>query len=159
MQDEYTHTNILKIFPSVRARTLISWSERGLIQPLQEAMGRGSSRMYSYINLIEIAIISELLRYGISFSHIALIMHDTQMKTLLRHQDWDTVFWISRGKRPLPYQKADISVGFMYLNDFLRNAGDLIIGNERTTFTSKTSAILVNISALKYYVDNMIKKL
>ena len=56
MEYEFTHGDLRKIFPWIKSRTLIYWVERGLFKPdITEASGRGTTRKYSYKNLIEIA--------------------------------------------------------------------------------------------------------
>jgi hypothetical protein len=173
MQNTFSHTSILKIFPRVKARSMISWTERGLIEPLQNAIGRGSSRVYSYTNLIEIAIISELLQYRIPFTNILLAMRSDEMENLLKKKLWDTIFWISNGvtlSRHIPL----ISFGVTPIDKFLDKGGELIMGakgiaiygesrsivlGKTDPITFKSSAIVINVSTLKRYVDSMIKKL
>ena len=91
---EFVHKEVLKIFPWIKPRTLISWSERGLIQPeYKEASGRGTRRRYSYQNLIEIGFISELLDYGIPFNMIRIFIQDQEgLGKELRKKGFDIVF-------------------------------------------------------------------
>lgn len=171
MEHTFTHTDILFIYPEVKARTLITWSERALIQPLQDAAGRGSSREYSYINLIEIGIISELYRYGLPFSTIKILMNNERMKRIFRDKTWDTVFWISNGVTG-GATKLEPSVRFARVDDFLKNGGAMTMGTGDYSLKEKSSdmgrkgktlthfnasAIIINISALKNYVDSRLK--
>jgi DNA-binding transcriptional MerR regulator len=175
MDNEFTHSNILKIFPNVKARTMISWSERGLIQPLQDAAGRGSARIYSYTNIMEIGIIKELLQHGIPFSHIVIAMRSDKMKNLLKSEMWDTIFWISRGETlGLSKRMPVVSFGVTPIDEFLVTGGKMIMGVGTMTLTEestgrvmegpfpvtfKSSAVVINVSTLKQYVDYMIRKL
>lgn len=156
-------------------RTLISWSERGLIEPLRDASGRGSARAYSYTNLIEIGIINELLQYGVPFTNIQLSMRSANMKKLLKNKTWDMVFWISNGTTG----RFDKSMPVLYsgvlpVHEFMRTGGKILtsqgqsfseIGDhnaaikETEPFIFKFSTIVINVSSLKSYVDHMIKKL
>jgi DNA-binding transcriptional MerR regulator len=59
----------------IKPRTLIDWSERGLVVPhVQDAAGVGSRRRYSEDNLIELAIIKTLLADGIKRDLVRGIM-------------------------------------------------------------------------------------
>ena len=175
MKNQFSHTDTLKIFPNVKVRTLISWSERGLIKPLQDASGRGSARAYSYTNLIEIGIINELLQYGIPFTNIQLSMRSANMKNLLKNKAWDMIFWISNGTTG----RFDKSIPVLYsgvlpVNEFMRKGGRILTSQgqafsetsdhsaaikETEPFIFKFSTIVINVSSLKSYVDYMIKKL
>jgi DNA-binding transcriptional MerR regulator len=157
MKNTFIHTDILKIFPRVKARTMISWSERGLIQPLQDASGRGSSRVYSYKNLIEIGIISQLLQYGISFSQILLIMRSDEMTNLLKKESWDVIFYISYSDAEKPNTSIvfDVNPQKEVVADSMRRRVALM----NDPILSAPSAIGINVGVLKRYVDSMIKKL
>lgn len=97
MYEQFVHRDILNIFPWIKARTLISWSERGLVKPdFSNAAGRGSSRVYSYSNLIEIGIVSEFLRHGIPFSIIEEIMNGDAVRRLKEEKDFNVVIWSDR---------------------------------------------------------------
>ena len=94
MHDKFLHRDILNIFPWLKPRTLISWSERGLIKPdFSNAAGRGSSRVYSYGNLIEIGIVSEFLGHGIPFSIIEGIMNGSAVRKMKEEKDFNVVIW------------------------------------------------------------------
>jgi DNA-binding transcriptional MerR regulator len=67
MNRGFYHRDVLKIFPDIKARTLISWSEKGLIHPQVEPENRGGKRVYAHINLLEIAFIAYLLKFQIPF--------------------------------------------------------------------------------------------
>lgn len=96
MRYTFIHRDVMKVFPWIKARTLISWSERGLIEPVSNAAGRGSSRVYSYANLIEIGIISQFLQHGIPFPNIEAIMKSPPIKKLIKMRDFNVVIWSDR---------------------------------------------------------------
>jgi DNA-binding transcriptional MerR regulator len=97
MHEQFLHRDILNIFPWLKPRTLISWSERGLIKPdFSNAAGRGSSRVYSYANLIEIGIVSEFLGHGIPFSIIEGIMNGSAVTKMKEEKDFHVVIWSDR---------------------------------------------------------------
>lgn len=61
----YQQKDIQKIFPEIKARTVISWQEAGFIVPAQSGKGPGSRRLYSFRNLIEIGTINQLRLSGV----------------------------------------------------------------------------------------------
>jgi DNA-binding transcriptional MerR regulator len=103
---KYTHGDILKMFPWLKPRTLISWSERGLIKAdFGEASGRGSSRVFSYSNLIEIVTIADLSKTGLPFSVIKKII---QSKSLDLWQNAES-----------PISSISISINVQKIKDFV----------------------------------------
>lgn len=163
MEHTFSHTNILKIFPTIKVRSMISWSERGLIKPLQDASGRGSSRIYSYKNLIQIGIISELLRYGLSFSNISGVMRHGGIEDILENEEWDTIFWFAHGT---PSGVLNIHNEFSYnsapITLFKKRGGEMLLGQARMSndsFEFVPSALILNVGKIKDYVDHMITKL
>ena len=97
MKNEFVHKDLKKIFPWISPRTLIYWVERGLVKPsFADASGRGSSRRYSYTNLIEIAFIGELLRRGLPFTEIKRILDTEEYKKIIDKEKWDSVYWYSQ---------------------------------------------------------------
>ena len=142
MDEQYLHRDILKVFPWIKPRTLISWSERGLVKPLGKAYGRGSARVYSYSNLVEIGIISELLSFGMPFTIIGNIMTSK----------FDTVFWFCRelvnAKVPMNQGPPWGAIyGFGTLDEFA-------IEGRKTT-----SAIIIKLEGIKRFVDGQIRNL
>jgi hypothetical protein len=165
MRDTFHHTDILKIYPTVKVRSMLTWSERGLIQPLQDAAGRGSSRIYSYKNLIEIGIIGELTRYGFSFSHISALMRSANMQYFLQNGEWDMVVWFAHGTPAgVPNRDNLICSGSAPISKFVAQGGMMLAGPNGLLSTVDpmefTSTVLVlNISMIKNYIETMINKL
>lgn len=132
--------------------------------------------MYSYRNLIEIAIISELFQYGIPFMLATYVMKSEELKDILKREAWDTIFWITRedfwGSR---YNLPVIGLGFTGIDNFLRKGGEILIAPKGISYMDETSgvpvektsepvifkssAIVINISTLKKHVDYMVGKL
>jgi DNA-binding transcriptional MerR regulator len=174
MYDRFLHKDVLKIFSWIKPRTLISWSERGLIKPdLSDASGRGSARVYSYANLIEIGVVSEFLTYGIPFSFIESILKTPPIAKMRETQNFDVVIWHHHRMRnsrggPLPStpeklhdQPADSPIyatidtsGITTTDRFLANAGGRMIGDKNVT-----SAIVINVQAIKMFVDRQLRGL
>lgn len=160
MHNEFGHKEVRQIYPWTKDRTLISWSERGLIEPATGASGRGSARGYSYTNLIQIGIIDQLLQYGIPFAIIAAIMKGTSVKEMIEKKDFNRVIWSDRQIVSFETQmdKGPAFVGTVEcvkIDDFLADGGQLLFGNERGNVTS---AVIVNVKSIKNFVDRQIKR-
>jgi len=85
----YAHRDILKIFPDLKARTLISWSEKGLFSPAIDASGTGSRRLYTKKNLVEIGVIRELISYR--FSHDIIRPLIKELNNRVKKNNFDMV--------------------------------------------------------------------
>ncbi len=153
MRKQFLHRDVLKIFPYIRPRTLISWSERGLVKPeFVDAQGRGTERVYSYKNLLQIGMISELLSYKIPFIVVESAMKSNPMKQLLDSENLNTFFWFGRQlvSTDVPMDREPPWVGasgFGTLKDFAKKS------------TDATSAIVINLSMIKNFVDRQIRRL
>jgi DNA-binding transcriptional MerR regulator len=72
MKEGYTATEAAKIL-GVAQRTVIGWGAKGLVEAgVQKSTGPGSRRVYSAANLVQMALIREAFRRGISKEHVAL---------------------------------------------------------------------------------------
>jgi len=154
MHQTYTHSDIMKIFPEIKARTLISWSERELLTPLQAASGRGSSRLYSYSNLVEISIINELLQYGIPFAQIRTIMQNEGMSQIIKDQQWEMVYLIVRSRENGVDSPISIITYPVKIENFLET-GAMIIAYRKPVDKKdaiRTSTIAINIFAHEHFV-------
>lgn len=84
-RDTFQHKDILRIFPDLSARSLVSWSEKGLLTPdYGEAMGRGTVRRYSFDNLIQAGVIRELFLLGFGFRDIKTFFTEHWKKEMKR---------------------------------------------------------------------------
>lgn len=182
---EFVHREVLKIFPWIKSRTLISWSERGLIKPeFEDASGRGTRRRYSYQNLIEIGFVSELLNYGIPFSMISnFIEQEKGLANELRARGFETVFVINSVVAiAIDYEDHSIhpgesfgprqyQSGFMSQETFANIGGMDILRLEQSPHLRGSrqaggnirvvhpSSIVINFKAIKQMVDVQIKEL
>ncbi len=100
----FTHSQILKMFPWINSRTMITWCERGLVVPeFGDAEGRGSSRRYGFHNLIEIAVIAELVEWGLPFMSIHGIQaiinpRSAKAPRMLKRGNYNRVIYICRAR-------------------------------------------------------------
>lgn len=67
MDTTYSSSEIQRIAKITKMQA-IHWTQTGVITPLQDAQGRGSRRVYSWGNLIEMMICRELNRYNVERS-------------------------------------------------------------------------------------------
>jgi DNA-binding transcriptional MerR regulator len=156
MDKQFLHRDVVKIFPWLKPRTLISWSERGLIKAdFSEAAGRGSSRVFSYSNLIEIGILSEFLQNGIPFAMIKILIESPPMRSIISNKTFNQVFWFERQmvSSDVPMDKAPPwvgSYGSSNIEDFLKNGKQLL--------RNATTLIVVNVGSIKHFVDSQAKR-
>lgn len=151
MRKEFYHQDILRIFPDIRPRTLISWGEKGLIKPLREAENRGGKRIYSYKNLVEIAFVRELFGYELPFKYVLSLMEKgtpMHIKEIFEKGAYGTVCFISfRLEKTVDLSTLEVSrypqdVKCFSIDEF--KPGDI---------TKYESGIMINIDALKKYID------
>jgi DNA-binding transcriptional MerR regulator len=170
MKKEFLHRDVMKIFTWIKSRTLMSWTERGLLTPtFGDAAGPGTSRRYAFPNLIEIAFINELLSYGMAFSMIKIYINQKIYKEMIESQNWDMIFWVKREELPSKGLSADKSAPFIETaglsacSDFHKKAGELLFNFVRVDDThsismpSITSVFAVNFHSLNDFVSKRIE--
>lgn len=161
MHKEFTHKEIKKIFPWIKTRTLISWSERGLVEPeYGDAEGRGTKRRYSYENLLQIAFADELLNRGITFSAIWTMMSEFQ--TILKEKNFTDNLFIAEGViqySPPPIgPERYIYSGVVSINKIKnKKIEDLFPAKAGERLT--TSVIIVSIRRIKEFIDAQLKEI
>jgi DNA-binding transcriptional MerR regulator len=156
MKSEFFHRDLIQIFPSVKPRTIISWTERGLIEPeFEDASGRGSARRYSYRNLMEITFISELLRFGVPFSFINQITESSEYRSIIADRKWSTTFWITymdkKGRAFSSKAGGHLTVKAISVDNFSVESQELVKATK--------SAILVNMDAINQALKKRISDL
>ena len=170
MKKEFLHRDVRKIFPWIKPRTLMSWTERGLLTPTYgDAAGPGTSRRYAFQDLIEIAFINELLSYGMAFSNIKLYTSQDMYKEMIENQDWNMIFWIKRQRvtsKNLPMDKGPAFVdaaGLSTSSAFHYRAGELLFNfvriDDTNSISSITSAFVVNFHSLYDFVSKRIENI
>lgn len=154
---QFNHRDILAVFPSIKPRTLISWSEKGLIKPLEKPINRGGKRIYSYENLIEIGFIRELLSWGLGFNKISSIVNHKEFKQYFHKYNYKSIFILKM------YPLASIS------SKTKKRVGEVrwslkweVIPISKFRIHPEagfTSALSVNLKRLKVYIDDGLKPL
>lgn len=154
---KFVHGDVIKFFPWLKPRTIISWSERGLLKPdFGEASGRGSSRVYSFSNLIEIGILSELLNVGMPFSAIKAIMKSPKVKDMIDNKQFDKVIILQREANWALMHSlngVDKSTPWTPLYD-TANVDDFF--KDCSAYKNSTSLIVVNVQNIKSYINQRV---
>jgi len=70
---EYTLKDVMAIYPQINPRTIQVWIKRKVLRPLISSAGQGFPVKFSYLNLIEIGLIWQIIKIGQS-SHALLSM-------------------------------------------------------------------------------------
>jgi hypothetical protein len=159
----YTHKEVLRIFPNLKTRTLISWSEKGLMSPAIEADGTGSMRRYSFKNLIEIGVIRELIDYRFSHDVIRPIIEciDRLITPKINSCDFVLVFSKQCGVHYKDNTSfANVQVGSR--SDFGKDAAklvfrdDALIGGKFDRVPYIGSAIVVSVADIWMYIKEQL---
>ena len=88
----------------INERLLIHWAEKRLVQPLQDASGYASRRIYSIQNLIEISVVNSLWGKIIN-ERIATII-----KRLSLEKEGESDYWIFFGDQSfMPVKHEDLA--------------------------------------------------
>ena len=157
-QNKFAHKHVRQIFPWIKPRTLISWSERGIVKPaFEDAFGRGSRRLYSYGNLLEIAFADELLRYGIHFGMIQMAM--AEFRIVANKDNHKYLFVFCRYKDGMLSTQGLPEWGEWYSmpKDKFNYGYIFLLGKSESRLT--TSALVLDLETIKEYIDGRLKKI
>ena len=142
---KYSSSDIQRIAKITKTQA-IHWTQTGIITPLQDAHGRGSRRVYSWKNLIEMMICRELNKYNIGRSLMKDIMD-------MINEPGDGASW------PIPIKKSVYLSYWDYLAANLRSGQHylIIVGGRfeivkkrrlMSVSANRTSCVIINIAAL-----------
>jgi DNA-binding transcriptional MerR regulator len=113
----------------VTPRQVISWTEKGLVEPLVEAGGAGTKREYSYYNLLEFGISKHLLRQGVGVQMVktllTLIRDRGHLRSWVERQDKETCFlvWATQEMPPSPIIGViHLSLEELFASDIVKDA-------------------------------------
>lgn len=79
---ENTHTlkDVAAIFPDLKFRTVQMWIKRGVIRPSTPSSGQGFPVRFSYLNLVEVGLVWQIVRLGLdSHSYFFRVMNYVQV--------------------------------------------------------------------------------
>jgi len=90
----YQHKDIIKIFPDLSPRSLVSWAEKEILIPgVEDARGRGTVRRYSFENVVQAGIIRELMALGVTFRIIKNFL-GKQLRKRIKKLDYECILLI-----------------------------------------------------------------
>jgi DNA-binding transcriptional MerR regulator len=87
MQDDFSFTDVERIIPYIKRTTVQMWVKAGMIVPKENREGRGASRVYSFDNLIEISVATELSGWGMSTKGIKSLLEQPGFKNAVKERD------------------------------------------------------------------------
>jgi DNA-binding transcriptional MerR regulator len=96
MDKTYRWKDIKKYYPELCQRTVMSWMERGLIKPYKDATGRGTKRIYSLGNMVEIGIMRALLNIGLPFRMIMQVANSSAYRATIESNQYRNESWLIR---------------------------------------------------------------
>lgn len=88
MEKTYSSSEIQRIAKITKMQA-IHWTQTGVITPLQDAKGRGSRRIYSWQNLIELMVCRELNKYNVERSLMKRVIDYFQTPSGRYSSYWD----------------------------------------------------------------------
>ena len=170
-ESTYHHRDILKIFPDLSPRSLVSWAEKDILIPsIEDARGRGTVRRYSFDNIIQAGIIRELMALGVTF-RIIKNFFTGELKKEIKKLDYDCVMMFQwKLSKAENHDNADQFkilrhpdvriIPTKEFENFKANEIFCLIGSERDTGRSipmdedlsMLSTLVVNISRIQRYV-------
>jgi len=171
----YQHKDILKVFPDLSARSLVSWTEKGLLVPFHgDAKGRGTVRKYSFNNIVEAGIIRELMALGLIFRDIKEYFTDV-WKEKMRKLNYDCVFIWQRatykvdqnGVAPMMLRSFHVRVFSMdefkeYRVQALLQSSTMVRGTDKLipigTLPNLTSVLIINVAQIYKNVVGELKQ-
>ena len=163
MVRHFRHKDVVRVFPWVKPATLLYWADRGLIKPdVAGADGRGSTRLYSYGNLVEIAVLSRLLGRGFSFRTIQGIVEHAAFREIVDGSLFDRVLWFrcTLSTADVPMDKAPSwieTAGSAPAVEFVEVGGSYLAGIRNESDISLvdmvSDAIVINFHGLSKFVD------
>src|SRR4030042_3105506 len=86
LNDSFTHNEVIKIF-KLPPRTIVHWSQSGLVEAEIEARGAGSKREYNFKNLLEFGLCKELFNIGLGIQSVKKILKKIR-------NDGDLIAWV-----------------------------------------------------------------
>jgi DNA-binding transcriptional MerR regulator len=136
----WKHADVLKIFPDIKPRTLISWAEKGLITPEVLAKGSGTRREYTLNNLLEIGIIKELVSRNVPHPLISQIVFDfSTYKHISQNYDLAIIVAMISAKLPKKsslrsYETPDIKI--VMTEQITETIEEIYRANDAVTYVS-----------------------
>jgi hypothetical protein len=159
---EYTLKDVKEIFHFLSVRSLQTWVKRGVIIPAQSAQGRGTAVKFDYLNLVEIGMVMQLVKFG--FDRHSFLRHI--MKASRKRE----ISWMGTNKRIGSHQLgfdcffvvSERDTLFAPWNQEWANRENFGVVNKRgvdimLNSRHETGSIIVYIKAIERHVNDMIR--
>jgi hypothetical protein len=118
MEKTYSSSEIQRIAKITKMQA-IHWTQTGIITPLEDAHGRGSRRVYSWENLIEMMICRELNRFGAERSVMDMIIGGMIRQPLGTYRNyWD---FVKNNPKTKMYFLMIVRVNYWQLVEYLND--------------------------------------
>ncbi|MBU4232742.1 MAG: hypothetical protein L6277_15695 [Desulfobacterales bacterium] len=157
---DYTLKDVPVIIPNLKPRTVQMWVKRGVIRPSISSSGQGFPVRFSYLNLIEIALVWQIIRLGLD-SHAYFLRVMDYAQKLRKVNRWidgsynfECIYVIPESSafgRLLDKEEA---------KDYVLAPPFILINpeglNEFFKKSNITGWLLVDVGAIKRYVDGKI---
>lgn len=143
MDTTYSSSEIQRIAKITKMQA-IHWTQTGIIVPLQDAQGRGSRRVYSWENLIEMMICRELNKYGVEKWVMEQITHLMNEPALFSTQTGETApydnYW-AFFKQNLKTDFVCLVITYLKVSEIRLGFGSILFGNRKETIRTLKSAL------------------
>ena len=163
MKADYTLKVVPEIFPTINPRTVQVWVSRGVIQPEIQSAGQGFPVRFTFLNLVEIGLVWQLVKLGVD-------SHEYLRKTMEHRRKLRLVNgWIdSRYHYDCLFIVLELSAFAAPLNEAeYKNYGEgplffLIKREDLNNFFKENATpgwLIVDVFAIKKYVDEKLASL
>lgn len=163
---------IIKIF-DIKQHFVIHLVETGVIKPLEDARGRGKSRRYSYLNLVEIGIFTQLTKLKISHVAAAQLIEAIRGISMseprtIKKIPYIHVMGLLAGEKiitfPLPFSQDRESSPGKSLDEFIKaelikTEGDELLKQKKRQRTDFSYYFILDVKNIIAYINERIRAL
>ncbi|MDY6895904.1 MAG: MerR family transcriptional regulator [Thermotogota bacterium] len=68
----------------ITGRQVVSWTEKGVIEPFKDSTGTGVKREYNYTNLLEFGLCKTLFSIGLNFRTVKMMINEVRKTGVIR---------------------------------------------------------------------------
>jgi len=157
-KDEWTKSEAAKIL-NITPRTIQYYTDEGIIVPGKYApIGRGTTRKYNAVNLVEFAVVSELSRCGVPLSDIKHLMHSGRLRESAGGDPWDPHNLLTKKRHFIILYDPHAEHGTMVMRGSEGYKIELTFGPEIGAMREApfTSAVVVDITSITERIRSLI---
>ena len=96
MEDTTYLNNQVSQIIGITKRQVLSWTEKGLINPFEESTGVGTKRGYNYVNLLEFGLCKKLFSMGLGFRAVKKMVNELYEIGVVRAWAKDLFGWFDK---------------------------------------------------------------